>query len=56
MRPLLLCLLGLSAVAADAAFAQTKLPSKTAPGAGEVRYFTAIVPTWCSRKHGKARP
>jgi hypothetical protein len=42
MRPLLLCLLGLSAVAADAAFAQTKLPSKTAPGAGEVRYFTAI--------------
>jgi hypothetical protein len=42
MRPLLLCLLGLSAVAADAALAQTKLPSKTAPGAGEVRYFTAI--------------
>jgi hypothetical protein len=42
MRPLLLCLIGLTAIAADAAFAQTKLPSKTAPGASEVRYFTAI--------------
>src|SRR5215204_955420 len=42
MRPLLLCLIVLSAVAADAAFAQTKQPSKAAPGASEVRYFTAI--------------
>jgi hypothetical protein len=42
MRPLLLCLIGLSAVATDAAFAQMKLPSKTAPGASETRYFTAI--------------
>jgi hypothetical protein len=32
----------LTAIAADAAFAQMKLPSKAAPGASEVRYFTAI--------------
>src|SRR5215208_3932822 len=42
MRPLLLCLIGLSALATDAAFAQMKLPSKAAPGASETRYFTAI--------------
>jgi hypothetical protein len=42
MRPLLLCLIGLTAVATDAVFAQTKLPSKAAPGASEVRYFTAL--------------
>ena len=42
MRPLLLCLIGLTAIASDAAFAQMKLPSKTAPGTNEIRYFTAI--------------
>jgi hypothetical protein len=42
MRPLLLCLIGLTALASNAAFAQMKLPSKSAPGASEVRYFTAI--------------
>jgi hypothetical protein len=42
MRPLLLCLIGLTVIATDAAFAQTKLPAKTAPGASETRYFTAI--------------
>src|SRR5256885_16861789 len=42
MRPLLLCLIGLAAFAPDAALAQMKLPSKSAPGASEVRYFTAI--------------
>lgn len=42
MRPLLLCLIGLTAVAVGAAFAQTKQPSKAAPGGSEVRYFTAI--------------
>lgn len=40
MRALLLCLLGLAT--ASPAFAQMKLPSKAAPGASEVRYFTAI--------------
>ena len=42
MRPLLLCLIGLTVIATDAALAQTKLPAKTAPGASETRYFTAI--------------
>src|SRR5712671_3023970 len=42
MRALLLCLIGLTAFASDAALAQMKLPSKSAPGASEVRYFTAI--------------
>ncbi|HKS19065.1 MAG TPA: hypothetical protein VJS63_07645 [Bradyrhizobium sp.] len=42
MRPLLLCLIGLTAIASDAAFAQMKLPSKAAPGTNEIRYFTAI--------------
>jgi hypothetical protein len=42
MRPLLLCLTALMVFASDAAFAQMKLPSKAAPGANEVRYFTAM--------------
>ena len=42
MRALLLCLLGLVTASPDLAFAQMKLPSKTAPGAAETRYFTAI--------------
>jgi len=42
MRPLLLCLIGFSVFAADAAIAQTKQPAKAAPGGSEVRYFTAI--------------
>jgi hypothetical protein len=40
MRALLLCLLGLAT--ASPALAQMKLPAKTAPGAIETRYFTAI--------------
>src|SRR5580765_6375997 len=42
MRALLPCLLGLMMASPDLAFAQMKLPSKAAPGANEVRYFTAI--------------
>jgi hypothetical protein len=42
MRALLLCLFGLVTASADLAFAQMKLPSKAAPGANEVRYFTSI--------------
>ena len=42
MRARFLLLLGLIAVSPDLAFAQMKLPSKTAPGAIETRYFTAI--------------
>ena len=42
MRALVLCLFGLVTAAPDLAFAQMKLPSKTAAGANEVRYFTAI--------------
>jgi hypothetical protein len=42
MRALLLCLFGLVTVSSDLAFAQMKLPSKTAPGGSEVRYFTSI--------------
>src|SRR5262245_56668786 len=42
MRALLPCLLGLMMASPDLAFAQMKLPSKTAPGAIETRYFTAI--------------
>jgi hypothetical protein len=42
MRALLLCLLGLITASSDLAFAQMKLPSKTAPGATETRYFTSI--------------
>src|SRR5947208_15588852 len=41
MRAILLCLFAL-VTASDLAFAQVKLPSKTAPGAVETRYFTAI--------------
>ena len=42
MRALLFCLLGLMATFPDLAFAQMKLQPKTAPGATETRYFTAI--------------
>ncbi|MCA6111043.1 hypothetical protein [Bradyrhizobium cenepequi] len=42
MRALLLCLFGLITASSDLAFAQMKLPSKTAPGATETRYFTSI--------------
>jgi hypothetical protein len=42
MRALLVCLFGLVTASPDLAFAQMKLPSKAAPGANEVRYFTSI--------------
>src|SRR3954471_15626779 len=42
MRALSLLLLVLITVSPSLAFAQMKLPSKTAPGAAETRYFTAI--------------
>ncbi|NOJ47126.1 hypothetical protein [Bradyrhizobium archetypum] len=42
MRALCLLLLGLATAIPHLAFAQTKLPSKTAPGGPETRYFTAI--------------
>ena len=42
MRALMLCLFGLVTVFPDLAFAQMKLPAKTAPGSTEVRYFTSI--------------
>lgn len=42
MRALLFCLASLATASPDFAFAQTKLPGKAAPGASEVRYFTAI--------------
>ncbi|KRR02538.1 hypothetical protein CQ12_15940 [Bradyrhizobium jicamae] len=42
MRALLPCLLGLMMASPHLAFAQMKLPSKTAPGTTETRYFTAI--------------
>jgi hypothetical protein len=42
MRALLLLLFGLVTAWPDLAFAQMKLPSKAAPGANEVRYFTSI--------------
>src|SRR3954466_13677009 len=42
MRALLLLVFGLVTASADLAFAQMKLPSKAAPAANEVRYFTAI--------------
>ena len=41
-RALPFCLLGLVPASPDLAFAQMKLPAKTAPGASETRYFTAI--------------
>ena len=42
MRARFVLLLGLTAISPSLAFAQMKLPSKTAPGAVETRYFTAI--------------
>ncbi len=42
MRALCFLLLGLATATPHLAFAQMKLPSKTAPGAAETRYFTAI--------------
>ena len=42
MRALLLLLLGLMTASSDPALAQMKLSPKAAPGANEVRYFTAI--------------
>jgi hypothetical protein len=42
MRARFLLLLGLITLSSSLAFAQMKLPSKTAPGAAETRYFTAI--------------
>src|SRR5207245_2564892 len=42
MRALLLLVFGLVTISADFAFAQMKLPSKAAPSANEVRYFTSI--------------
>src|SRR6476469_7901578 len=42
MRARFLLLLGLITVSPSLAFAQMNLPSKTAPGAVETRYFTAI--------------
>ena len=42
MRAPSFCLLGLVTASPDLAFAQMKLPPKTAPGAVETRYFTAI--------------
>ena len=42
MRALLFCLAALVMASPDFAFAQTKLTGKAAPGASEVRYFTAI--------------
>jgi len=42
MRARFVVLLGLATVSPHLAFAQMKLPAKTAPGAVETRYFTAI--------------
>jgi hypothetical protein len=42
MRALLLLLVGLMTASPDLAFAQTKLSTKPAPNANEVRYFTSI--------------
>jgi hypothetical protein len=42
MRAIWLCLFGLVTISPDLALAQMKLPSKAAPGANEVRYFTSI--------------
>jgi hypothetical protein len=42
MRARFLLLLGLATVTPHLAFAQMKLPAKTAPGTVETRYFTAI--------------
>jgi hypothetical protein len=42
MRALLFCLVGLMTASSDLASAQMKLSPKAAPGANEIRYFTAI--------------
>ncbi|WP_213742753.1 hypothetical protein [Bradyrhizobium sp. dw_411] len=42
MRALLFCLIGLMTALTSLAFGQMKLAPKAAPGANEVRYFTAI--------------
>ena len=42
MRALLLCLIGLMTASPELGWAQAKAPAKAAPGAAEVRYFTAI--------------
>ena len=42
MRALLFCLAGLMTASPDLALAQAKQPAKAAPGASEVRYFTAM--------------
>jgi hypothetical protein len=42
MRPLLFCLIGLMTASTGLAFGQMKLSPKAAPGANEVRYFTAL--------------
>jgi hypothetical protein len=42
MRALLFCLIGLMTASTGLAFGQMKLSPKAAPGANEVRYFTAI--------------
>jgi hypothetical protein len=42
MRTLLLCLVGLTALSSDPAFAEIKLMTKPAAGANETRYFTSI--------------
>jgi hypothetical protein len=42
MRALLLCLIGLMTASTGLAYGQMKLSPKAAPGANEIRYFTAI--------------
>ena len=42
MRALLLCLIGLTTASTSLAYGQMKLSPKAAPGANEIRYFTAI--------------
>ena len=42
MRPLLFCLIGLMTASTGLAYGQMKLSPKAAPGASEVRYFTAL--------------
>jgi hypothetical protein len=42
MRPLLFCLIGLMTASTGLAYGQMKLSPKAAPGANEVRYFTAL--------------
>src|SRR3954454_17276184 len=42
MRALLLCLIAVTAASLSPALAQMKLSPKSAPGAGDTRYFTSI--------------